>query len=177
MWQRLDNRRKFRALVAVLALSPLVMWLLAVSDTVEAAQECARLRDQYASAGELDGRIADLRLKAANISESLGMVEGDATAFQTALLSAVSGFCAKERLELVDFPASETHIDAGLHMETIALVVEGGFIPTVRLVSHLENEARVGKLISTAYTRMLTRRDRRTVLRTTIHVQNVRKQP
>ncbi len=173
MAQRLDNRMRFRLLAFALAVSPLLLYWIAVSDTVEAAQSCERLQEQYEQVGEIESKLMEVRRQLTLSGASLGMVKGSEE-FQTGLLAAVSGYCSEKGIELVDFPASEFYTEGGMTVETIAFTVEGAFIPTVRLIHHLETEAKVGKLSSTAYRRTITKKDKRTVLRTTIHIQHVK---
>ncbi len=176
MFKQLGHRKRFQILGIGLILAPFVLYWVALSDTIGAYRSCINLKAQQSQIRNIDERLDEARNELAEISFSIGMVDGDPAAFQTEVMSAVSGFCSGKDIDLVDFPAVQTYTESGMTLETISFTIEGGFISTVKLINHLETEAKVGRLISTEFHKTRTKRSKRKVLRTTIHVQNVRKE-
>ncbi|MBI1286287.1 MAG: hypothetical protein GC178_01800 [Flavobacteriales bacterium] len=175
MFSSLGHKRKFQLLVGLLVLSPFIIYSIAISDTVEAAMACSELGGQYEQIDQVDERLMSLRSQVQKAVLELGMVEGDASAFQSGLLSAVSRYAKEVGLELVDFSGSEIFVEDGMRMETIPVTVEGGFGATICLIHYLETEAKVGRLISTEFKLVKAGRTKKEALRTTIHVQNISK--
>lgn len=167
------NKGRFRLMLIALGIAPMLIYYIAVADTVEAYYDCVRLEEELIAAEKLDDDIAQTRNELSIIKAQIGTEANETGAFQTLLLGSVSEECKVNGVSLLDFPKPHTVIDAGLTIETLPVVISGGFSPTVKTIVALEFGRGVGRLISVSMRKEVDRTTKRSDLRTTLVIQNV----
>lgn len=175
MLKGVSNKRKFHLLMLTAGIAPLLVYWLAISDTVTLIQECSELKERYQQVGDIDMEVSGLQSQLAVVNDRLGSTNSDDGSFQTQLLATTTEFCKSANLEVVGMTRPRSYIENDLVVETIPVKVEGGFIDAVKLIQYLETEAGVGRIISVEYALERLSSSRKNVLYTTINVQRINK--
>lgn len=174
MLDRFTYRQRNIGLLAVFLLSCLLVYQLALKQTVELAAACSAKETELETAQDAPQRIALLKAQRQAIENVLG--DADHTMdFQQRLLETVSDFCRDQKLTLSDFPNAVAVVEKGYRIETNAVSVQGSFNKLVRLVYELEQKHHMGKIAAVEFATGRVSRNKPAILTATIYVQNVKK--
>ena len=175
MFKDWTYRKKNRALWIAAALAFLFAWYFSISETVSAYSECNAIEERLGQANDLPVQVAALQTQLKRMEQALGFRKDTATGFQEILLKAVSGYCKEKGIVLKEFPSPVANTENGYVVETSMFTVEGDFTGVLKLVYLLEQKERLGRIASVEY-KKAKNQSKKTVLLTTIYVQNVRKE-
>lgn len=174
MGQNFTYKQKNWMLLGGIILFALIVYVMAVGKTIDMAAECAELQGQIKSTGNAPEKIAQLQAKLKELDAKAG-VSNDSIEFQQALLEKVTTYCANNKVSLKEFPANHLYTTNEVEVETSQLKLEGGFSNLLNLVFSLEQNERIGKVISVCYETKTDVRTKQVSLTAKIYVQNVQK--
>lgn len=174
MLKNFTYKQKNWVLLGGIAFFSVVVYLLAVGKTIDMASECAELQGQIKSTGNAPDRVAQLQAKLKELDAKAG-VSADSIEFQQALLEKVTNYCSGNKVLLKEFPANHIYSTNEVQVETNQFKLEGGFSNLLNLVFSLEQNERIGKVISVCYETKTDVRTKQVSLTAKIYVQNVQK--
>lgn len=112
---------------------------------------CIDLEEQLATAVDAPQRISQLEQKLADINGQIGSNISGNTDYQELLLEKVSRYCSKNRLVLKQLPQTHSYVHQDFKVETHKVVVEGSFHKLLKLIYAIENDFKLGKLVSVRF--------------------------
>ena len=154
----------------------IVLYNMAIADTVNLAIENADLEQQIAKSQDAPQQIQHLKKKLQQIEQLVGNTDETDIDIHQVLLEAVTGYVQQHGLVLKDFPRPYETIDKGYITKTAKVTVEGDFINLLKLVYFLENNYKVGKVVALDFMATKELRTQKRRLNTIIYLQNVKAQ-
>jgi hypothetical protein len=172
-WNQLSYKQKLRLLgISVLPLL-FLCYKFAFAKTVSEYKTYTLQNRHSLSADTTHVSFASLETKKIQIENILKEYELDTLSTNKNLITAVTGFCEENQLDLKEYkPINVADIDS-IKLVTRSVVVEGDFIKCVQLVYALENEYQVGRVSSVNYKTYTDLKSKSTRLTCTIYIQNI----
>lgn len=174
MLKGLTYRKKNKLLLLAGAMFLLLTYMLSVRNTIDACREAAGLEARSELASGAPMKAAQLKKQLEEMNSALG-VQAKQENVQQALLGMVTGYCRAENTVLREFPRSVLREEKDLLVETNVFTVEGSFAQLLKLVYHIEQENRIGKVSSLRFFSKKDPKTRTTALNATIYLQNINK--
>ena len=174
--KQVNYKTKNKILLGIGLLLLLIVYQLAIKKSIAAFSLNSSLKQQIEKAAGAPQKLALLEQQNLAYDAILANYKGNGSNTQQLLLSAVTGYCQENNLLLKEFPKSIFKQESEYLVETNYFVLEGGFINTLRLIHHLEQKNRIGKIASVNYQVKKDQRTQKDFLNATIYIQNVKKQ-
>ncbi|MFN8711803.1 MAG: hypothetical protein ACK5Z2_03040 [Bacteroidota bacterium] len=170
--RKLSWKRKNQLLLAGAVALLWIVYNYAVSNTLNAKNDCQKLQLRIDSAASAPEQLAALELQMEGFKNITGASDSS-TAEHERLLGIVTNYCEQHHLLLRDFSPAVSFPQQDWHIDNHPVTVEGTFAELLRLVHHLEKQPG-GNVISTEYR---SRRDNKTQelsLTLVIYIQTIR---
>lgn len=167
----MDYKKRYQLLLLGAGLFLVIAYWLAFGKTWRLRQEVVQLDQQRSSAGQAWQEIEHYEQQLAQLETK----QGSGAFTQNQLFQTVTAFCQERQLAIQDLPESSIYKEQDLHILHNAIQVQGAFIPMVQLIYLLEQERRLGRVVSVDFETKRNPRSRQEELRATIHLQNIQK--
>lgn len=165
----MDYKKKYRLLLGGAFLFLLLAYALAFGKTWAAYRATARLEQQLSNAGRAWQEIESYERELRQLD-----TEPSGTPFsQNALFQRVADFCQEHRLAIQAMPESTVYREQDLQLLHNTIRVQGDFIAMVRLLYYLEQEQRLGRIVSVEFALERNYQRRAEELTAHLHLQNV----
>lgn len=174
MKKQINWKQKNRLLLAGAVLLFWLIYVFAVSNTLELRNECRQLEIQNDSAAGAPQRLIRLRAELDELESMTGRNDTTSSVHEQ-LLGIVSAYCQENQLVLRDFSEPVRYRSDEWLIETHPLTVEGEYIPLLKLVHRLEQD-RNGKVVSVNFHSKQDNKTQQLSLMVTIYVQNIIRQ-
>ena len=162
----ISYRQKNRYLAFACCLAGVLVYLLAIKQTLVLREQSAQLEQKVAAGNEIN----QLKAKWKALGSQLAAGEKEENGM---LIEAVSNLCQQKQLRLHSFPKPDIHHVAGLDIATSRFVVEGDYHSLLELLYELEKSVGAGKVASVAFTVSENPTSRKRELDLTIFWQNI----
>ena len=170
--------KSYKRNVLVLLISFLILiviaYQMAIKETIAAKRRFKDLNEKIIDIDQVPGQIEDLENQLAEIQQRIGNTYSNFTDIQEALLEEVTRYCQMNKLLLVQVPKVHRAENMNYIFETSNYIIEGRFIPLVRLLNHLEKGQITGKVISAEFEKHKDLKSKRLRLRLSVYIQNVK---
>lgn len=167
--------RKNILLLAGSILFFVVVYLLAIRNTLSLASECSSMEDSLMQAENAPAQTVLLQKRLAEIDRMIGSSRDTLSGTQEALLSAVTSYCQANNVILREFPRTVTASQNNYSIETHVFVAEGSFKTLLQMIYLLEQKHRIGKISSINFFTKKDIRTKTTSLLVSVYLQSVRK--
>lgn len=174
MWKDWSYKKRNQALLILSGIGVLMIWWLAVSDTVGLMSDCMELQRKIEVTAGLSSSLQDLNLRQQRLSAITGTDGDQSEDLHQELLERVSGYCAENGLVLEEFPQPMISQTNDFQVETTIFKVEGRFVPLLRLVYDLEQVWALGKISGVSFASRKNNRANRKELTVSICFQQVK---
>lgn len=147
---------------------------MSIRKTFGLKSQCNDFEEQLISASDAPNKITQLENKLNSINKTIGTNITSDLDFQELLLEKVSNYCNDNKLILKELPQTHIYKNRDYNIETNMVVVEGSFIKLLKLVYMLEQEFKLGKVISVKFESekdLITKKIR---LSASIYFQNIK---
>ena len=175
MLKNLSYKHKNRLLLAVAVIFAIMSYYLAFEKTFDLRTQCSEMKNELSIASMAPERIANLEMQLRSIEGVIGGQTEEGIDPQQQLLEFVTNYCEEQRITLQEFPQPISHEEEDYAVETNIFVVRGNFIKLLNMTYALEQEMRIGKVVSVKYKSKKNLRTKRLDLKVTVYLQNVRK--
>jgi len=178
MLQNLTYKKKNKILLVTGAILCLVIYVVAISETVELRNLCANLKTQVQLSEGGSQRVAvyERRLNVIENKLRLSQFQGKQEEVQQALLSTVTNYCQSNGLLLREFPSTILNEESDFVIQTNRFVVEGPFVKSLDLLYQLEQKKKLGKVSSVNFQIKKDYKTKTQTLATCVYVQNVKRE-
>ncbi|MCW9019844.1 MAG: hypothetical protein OQJ96_06040 [Flavobacteriales bacterium] len=174
MMNKLTYKKKLQYVLIISGVFMVVLYQLALSDTIDLAIETGVMEEQVANNKNAPEEIAMIKQKLAKIEQLIGTQVAHDLDVHQLLLESVTGYVQTNNLVLKDFPQPFSISDKGYTTKTALVIVEGDFIQLLKLSNYIENNYQGGKLVALDFKINNELRTRTRKLNSTIYLQNVK---
>ena len=174
MFKGLAYRRKFQLLLAASTLLALLAYQFGIRKTLDAIRNYKELNSKFALVEQAPERLAEIKKQLNDLDQSIRTEEVDNALFQSSLLETVSEFCRTNDLVIKDFPQTMERQVQDFTIEQNKIVVAGDFKSALKLAYLLEQEQKIGQVISSDFKMTMDRPTKRKFLQTTIYFQKIK---
>jgi len=175
MLNKLTYRKKIYLLLTGFVVFLFIAYSLSIKSTFELASQCSVYEEQLEFVKDAPLKIAALQ-KEIDIKEQILGRSNAGDEFQENLLKQITGFCQKNQLILREYPQVHNYIQQEYNIETNEIVIEGQFIKLLKLLYALEQEYKLGKVVSAKFMSKKDFKTNQMKLTLTIYVQNIKKE-
>lgn len=152
----------------------MIVYNVSISDTVELSSENNSIELQITNSHDAPEQIKEMKQRIGMMEQLIGTkVEGNIDMHQL-LLDMVTQYCQKNQLILKEFPLPFETEKNGYLTKTAKVVVEGDFIALLKLVYHIEQKYKVGKIASVDFKAEKELKTRKRKLQTTLYIQHIK---
>ncbi len=166
-------KNRFIAILVAFLLLIVLSFQLSIRKAFAEKQLYVKYLDQEKLLESVQERMFDLNRQNALLAANLGGEDLIDQGFEEALLQEVGSFAADHNLQLIEFSEKMTARDQSFQVETIRLSLKGSFENHIRLLNYLEEEFRMGTVVSVDYELRRDLGSRKQELFQTIFVQNL----
>lgn len=152
----------------------LVLYNLAISDTVSLAVENNELETQILNNQDAPLRLKTIKEKLNKIKQIIGNEDYEELDIHQMLLQQITDKVQKNGLILKDFPQPYVIADKGYITKTAKATIEGDFVHLLQLVYFLEHNYKGGKVVAVDFNTTKEFRTRKRKLNSIIYLQNVK---
>lgn len=173
--QGLTYQRRFLLLISGLLALLIIAYSLSFSRTFEQLALHRELRLQIDQVQHVEQDLAKLKAMSSQLSSQMRegqMTPGD---FNHELLHTVGHFCEEKGLLLADFAEPTIGMDKGYEVETGILTIGGDYKKLLQLVSLLQHDFKIGRVVSVDFVKEKNYRKNVEELFVKIYVQKISK--
>lgn len=153
-----------------------VIYLFAIKNTIELANQCSDMEAQLTMISDAPQRLLAVQAENLRLDQLLGNKNPLDQNMQNRLLEGIVNYCQTNNIELREFPEPLLYSKDGNIIETSIVSVESDFVKILGLVYELEKKMDSGKVTSVNYRTTKNKKTKRIELLADIYVQNIKKQ-
>jgi hypothetical protein len=171
MLNRFSHKQKYFLLLAMLTVSAIAVYSLAIRQTISCIGEHKDLLQKMELLKDAPEQIAVIEMQ---LKEMEKLVAGkEPLDLEQTLLEQITGFSKKNNLTLIEFPRTNisTYQDYSIYINRI--VLEGSFKNLLQFVHNAELERKTGKIASVQFKSSRDIRSKQTHLYAHIYFQNL----
>ncbi len=171
--QKRTYKEKFYLICIAFVALMILSYFLAISKTLSEREKFSLLTQKHKQVQNLSSELK----KWSNLSQQLDVSLGGQEFyldFHEGLLSSVGTFCHENQIQLVEFSEPFEGIDESYSVETIVLKFQGKYHPLLKLVHHLEETFKGGKISSASFTKEKNFKKNREELFLELYIQNIK---
>lgn len=144
MFKNLDSGKKLKLLGAIILLGLVLVYFLAVRETIQLAKACSEKEDKLHQSKQLDQSMVLLRNEIRSIDSQIGSQPDTTRKVMDLLLDNITEYCSSNGCTIKEIPASAHAINNGYETETYFITLEGSFRELLNLVYLLEQKKKTG---------------------------------
>jgi hypothetical protein len=172
--KKFTYHQRLRFVLILGILFSIVLYQLAVSDTIDLMIENGNMEEQISTNQNAPEQIASIKNKLAKIDQLIGNQATEQLDVHQLLLESVTGYVQANNLILKDFPQPYSISDKGYITKTAVVTVEGDFIRLLKLSNYIETNYQAAKIVAIDFKATKELRTRTRKLNSTIYLQHVK---
>lgn len=153
----------------------LICYSVSIRPTIEVISDCSIQESQLSMLKNAPKVINELRKDLSEIESKIGNVETNDANFQKILLQLIGKYCESDDVVLLEFPEKVSFINDDYKIETYTLVIGGTFHDLLKFVYKLEQQYKLGKLVSLTFERKENPVTKKQNLKAKIIIQHISK--
>lgn len=177
MKQKITYKNRLIYLLISAGLFAIILYNIAISDTITISSENTRLETQIIENIDAPKQIQSIKQKLYKIDLLIGNKTQEEIDVHQLLLESITSFNYNNRLVLQDFPQPFILTKDGYETKTAKVTIEGGFINLLKLVHFLEQNHKIGKVVSVDFESIKKSNNTKKELHSTIYIQNIKSIP
>ncbi len=162
-------KQRFQALVLGIAALLVLAYFFSFRNTIDAYSLSKSNRSALQEASSAPQQIKQFRDQLSLLEESL--IQSNYN--RQVLFEAVNTFCESHELKLDYFHPEQRYVHNDYEIITNKVEVEGDYKSIVELIYYLEQEQKLGHIVSTNFEKKEERRTKRKYLTAEIYIQNI----
>lgn len=175
MGEKLSYQRKFLLLCLAVVIIGVVAYYLSFSRTFEQLAVHTDLNKKVTQVAHVQRDLSNLQTHSVELPDNIGSAQVDLGDFNHQLLHTVGHFCEKNNLLLADFAEPTIGVDKGYEVETGILTIGGDFKPLIQLISLLQRDFKMGRVVSVDFVKEKNYRKNVEELVVKVYVQKISK--
>jgi len=172
-WSKLTYQQKNKVLVIGYAVFLFIVYQLAISKTWDLYSQNSLLEEKLVTAKESYKSKGELEKKEAMLEGHISSFFVDSLNHQEYLLETISTYCHQQHILIKEMPARTEYLEGDFEVGTHRVVLEGGFIPLLKIVYMLEQESKMGRVSSVLFSLKFDTKRKKEVLSLTLYIQNI----
>ena len=169
--KNLTYSTKMKLLPIAFLLGGLLVYSLAISNTVELSAQVSKLEKQVVRLSDAPLQIQILKQRLKEIEDRIGTHSGNIS--QEEIFQKLSIYCKQNALTIREFPLPHELSTDDYSVETYLLEVEGTYSRLLKMIYFLEQETYLGKISGLHFLLKKDKRSREEYLSLTIFLQTV----
>ncbi|MDR1678831.1 MAG: hypothetical protein LBR81_03545 [Prevotellaceae bacterium] len=171
LFKRLSYRHKYFLLLAVLGLSAIAVYSLAIERTTAVIGEHRDLLHKMELLKDAPEQIASIEMQLKQMEQLVAHKEP--LDLEQTLLEQVSDFSQKHNLMLIEFPKTNISSYQDYRIYINKMVVEGNFKNILQFIHNAEQGRKTGKIVSVQFKQAKDIRSKQLYLYAHIYFQNI----
>lgn len=153
--------------------SLILVYLLAVKNTLTLYQENQKLEAFVSINKNSQQKVEDLKLRSEQINAQVKKYFVDSITHDENLIKAVSELCQSENVLLKEMPIIEKNKQGNYYIYTNRVMLEGGYHNLLKVLHQLENKQNVGRIASVQYKTYTDHKKKKEVLMLLLYIQTI----
>ncbi len=171
MLNRFSYRQKYFLLLAILALSVIAIYSLAIKRTISVIGEHQDLQQKMELLKDAPGQIAAIETQL-NQMEQL-VANKEPLDLEQTLLEQVTAFSQNHHLTLIEFPKTNVSLYQDYQIYINKIVLEGNFKDIVQFIYNAEQQRKTGEIASVQFKSTKDIRSKQKYLYAYLYFQNI----
>lgn len=128
-----------------------IVYKLSVSNSISLADENTQLQIALNTSSQSPAQMLEIKNKARQIDELFSNYVANEGSDREHILALIGEFCHLHHLLVYKVPETSLYEANSHQVETFEFAVQGGYLNMVRLVSFLEKQEKIGKIVSVKF--------------------------
>lgn len=150
-----------------------VVYQLAISKSLELYNQNSSLKEKLITAKESYKSKEDLEKRIEKLDYHISSFFVDSLSHQEYLLETISTYCHQHHVLIKEIPPKTEYREDNFEVGTHKILLEGDFIPLLKLVYLLEQKNKTGRLSSAFFSMKYDMKRKKEVLSLTLYIQNI----
>jgi hypothetical protein len=173
-WREIPYRQRNIGMLICIFVFVFVAYFTTIRKTVVLYTETNRITQNIGHERESSYKLNIAEKKYKNLNSYLRAYTLDSLRNQQYIMSQVSDLCKAYNLTLRSFPRATIHEENNLRVETTIIETAGAFNSQLKLLYELETAHVIGRVSSVRYSSYVDNKSKKTILLSTIYLQNVK---
>lgn len=171
MFKKLNYTNKFRLLLVAGLLLIYVAYSFAFKRTIELNTQNKELSKTALQLETAPQKLNELKAKINKLEKNVNAI-GNKSVHEL-ILDTISFHCSNNNLTIRQFPPPIIFNEPDYNVETNIIEIEGSFVNLVKLIFHLEQKVKIGKLVSCDFFIKTDNKTRSNALWCKLYIQNI----
>lgn len=176
MMSNISYKKRLYYLLAGMLILVVVSYQLAIKKTIRLRGECVQLEQKIEAASDAPGNIKGIQNEITGLDKLISSGDTSNSDFRQLLLERTGEFCTANDISLKEFPTSSQTVKDDYIVETNTIVLEGAFSPLLEYCKALEQEYKIGKVVSVEFSSKLDLTSKKNKLSLKVFIQNIKKE-
>ena len=172
-WNKLTYQQKNKVLAIGYVVFLFVVYQLAISKSIELFSQNSSLKEKLITAKESYKSKEELEKRKEKLDYHISSFFVDSLSHQEFLLETISTYCHQHHVLIKEIPAKTEYREDNFEVGTHKIVLEGDFIPLLKMVYLLEQKNKAGRLSSAFFSLKYDNKRKKEVLSLTLYIQNI----
>lgn len=173
MFQNLSHKKRFYYLVTGVILIILLGYNLALKKTFNLKSECVQIEKNIAELKDAPAQLVALKKKLNSIDRSVHLAFNKKQTIQDYLLEQIADYCSSNNILIREYPKPHQYNKDDYAIETSHIVLEGSYINLLKLLYHIEQKYRLGKVSSAKFYTVINENTKVLELILELYIQNI----
>ncbi|HWY38184.1 MAG TPA: hypothetical protein VNY73_06465 [Bacteroidia bacterium] len=144
MFKNLNSGKKLKWLGAVILLALVLVYFLAIKETLHLAGDCRLKEQKLQQSKQLEQTVVLLRNEIKNLDRQIGSQPDTTRKVMDLLLDNITEYCNSNGCTIKEIPAAAQAVNNGYEIETYFITLEGSFKQLLSLAYLLEQKKKTG---------------------------------
>lgn len=171
----ISYKKKNKILIYSLPVLVLIIYYLAIHNTILAFRKNYELKQQTENAGKSTDTVNELELRINKLNNKLGISDTVNTDNREYVMNKISDYCKTYSLQLINYPQSSYSTFNDYTIQSKTIEITGNFMNITKLVYSIEQELFLGRVASLQYYTKKNSASRKSYLVAKIIIQNIKK--
>jgi len=147
---------------------------LAVKKTFHLKSECSQIEKDMAELKDAPGQILNLKKKLGSLDNSVHIAFNKKQTIQDYLLEQIADYCSKNNILIKEYPKPHVYSKDDYTIETNHITLAGPYINLLKLLYHIEQKYRLGKVSSARFYTEINDKTKVNELILELYIQNIK---
>jgi hypothetical protein len=172
-WNKLTYQQKNKVLLVGYLIFLFAAYQLAISKSWELYTQNKELEEKINSSSSNYRGKEELEKKRQLLDHRISSFFVDSVSHQDYLLGTISTYCNQHHVLIKEIPAMSKYIEDDFEVGTYKVVLEGDFIPLLKMVYLLEQKNKMGRISSVLFSLKYDNKRKKEILSMILYIQNI----
>lgn len=175
-WNSFTYRQKNKFIGIAYVLFACIVYKMAVSKTVDLYLQNNQIDQKVIEFNESLENREEIAAKKKKIENHIAAFFVDSISHQDILIETISNYCHHHHILLKELPAMTKYQEGEFEVGTYKIVLEGEYIPLLKLAHLLEKNNTTGRVSSVLFQLKYDHKRKKDILTMSMYVQNIQRQ-